>query len=50
MQNKSHERTVQATSTPQAHSASWERAAQATRVKPDLTSCPDQAASGCPNR
>jgi hypothetical protein len=29
---------------PRAHSASCKCAAQAARVKPELTSCPDQAA------
>jgi hypothetical protein len=27
-----------------------ERAARAARAKPELTSCPDQAAPGCPDR
>ena len=27
-----------------------ERAARAARVKPELTSCPDQAMPGCPDR
>ncbi len=35
---------------PQARSASCEGAVQAARAKPELTSCPNQAAPGCPNR
>ncbi len=34
----------------QAHSASCKRTARAVRAKPELTSCPNQAAPGCPNR
>ncbi len=29
---------------------SRERAARAARAKPELTSCPDKAAPGCPDR
>jgi hypothetical protein len=31
------------------HTTSCERAARAARAKPEHTSCPDQAASGCPD-
>ena len=33
-----------------AASACCKRAARAARAKPELTSCPDQAAPGCPDR
>ena len=33
----------------QIHTASRERAARAARAKPEHTSCPDQAAPGCPD-
>ncbi len=33
----------------QARSASCKRAVRAARAKPELTSCPNQAAPGCPD-